>query len=253
MSALDALALATRILGGYCRTAEANLIRSDEGWLGRTIRQRPFLPIETTALNTALTIPGKEGPEHVIAVRYDEKGAAYPLGLALTFDLHTAAIYINSVLLALKTKPLNEAESRLVRQKWIEIYARAAFLSEFLRHAGTVVTTPGARNALNWRIGLTKEEAPPAALAQLQALNDAHKERLIALASRVLAKQHPAALAIAEALGNFAPVTLPGTITWREHEGMQVINDTWFPAQYAEEQRRKIILAQTEALSGRTT
>lgn len=253
MSALEALVRATHILAGYCRIAESNLLRSDKGWLGRTLQQKPFIAIETDALNTALTIPGKDGPEHLLAVRFDEKGSVYPLGLELTFDLHTAIIYVNGALLVLKTRPLKEDESRLVRRKWIEIYARAAFLSEFLRHAGTVVTTPGANYALNRRIGLVKEDAPPAAEKQLEALNDAHKQRLISLTARMASKTYPAALAIAEALGKFTPVTLPGTVTYREHEGMRVINDTWFSAEFAEKQMRKIALEQARAMTERTS
>jgi len=243
------LAQSTKFLADYCRLADLNLRRSDEGWLLRKIGREPFLPLDTTPMRDALTVRTSEGNQHVVVMRFEAGGGAAPLGLSLLYDMHSAILHANTILLTLAGRAPDEGEHRQLRGKWIRIYAVGAFLCELFRHAVTTIKDPQASVAFRHAIGAIPGPAEPAAQEALDAQNAAHRDRLLEAMLAASGLKNRSAADIASMLGEFAPVGLPGVMTWGDHAGAQYINDVWFPQKYAQPLLDRIAQEMAETLS----
>lgn len=237
--AARAFAAAAEIATSYGETAARNVASLAEGGY----RARILEPFEMGRMLGALNVKSAEGMEHYVLHSLSE-GKIDPVTLRLLWDIHR-----NMVLVEAGIGPhLPQAEAiHLCQCIEVDSHFLAAEYAHAVRiaHAGL-----GARVydvARNPDIFSPKTDKGDRHLAKLIRQ---HRIVVKRLGERLL-RAYSQSETVRDRVDTYIPVETPIWLTVKDHDGALVINDVWFPADFAKPLLDHLAVTQARAMRGR--
>jgi hypothetical protein len=237
--ASDVFTNASKALEAYSQTATANL-----GQLSiEPPDLRRLLKFDVQAVATALqSTDSGETLHHLLYAGVAGQQLA-PVSLNMLWAIHINVVYLDAMV-ALQKPPL--ARDELV-DRYRLVVADSELLAEVFAHVARV-SRAGLGGQVYDLLRSGKADNPDSVYAALLELCSLHRRNIQVIAAR-LRSAFANSGAVASVLAAFKPVDLPLWTAVKDHPGARVINNVWFPKEFADSLMQSLATEQAKAMA----
>jgi len=182
---------------------------------------------------------------HYVLYSADADRKLDPVSLKMLWSIHSNIVFVNA---SADPKSLPTGWSGL-KEHCESILADSRFLAEVFAYAATVCADGLGGEVVQFLRSADPPSGAPVAPARAALLQLAATHRAaVLLAATKLRSEFPDSTVIAERAKTFQPINFPVWTTVKDHAGARVINEVWFPKEFAEPLMKSLAEAQARAM-----
>jgi hypothetical protein len=240
----DAFLEASKAARAYSDVASANLKQFDLP----SGAPKALTKFDTSRMANALRGVGSGETVHYVLYAAGANRKLNPVSLQMLWSVHTNIVFVNA---AADLKSPSTQWSGL-KERCQSILVDSQLLAEVFAHAASVCVGGLGAEVLQLLqskepISLSDHPDNPARAALL-LLSQKHRTNVRLVVGK-LQSAFPDSKIITEHIGAFTPVDLPLWTNVKDHEGARVINDVWFPREFAEPLMKSLADEQAKAMN----
>ena len=160
-----------------------------------------------------------------------------PISLRMLWSIHSNIVFVNAA-----NSQVSSWDT--LKEKCLSILVESQLLAEVFRYAADVCS-----EGLGGQVIEALRSDAPLSLSpypKLLQLSTQHQVNVLRLSEK-LRSEYPNSKIVADNLAAFSAVDLPVWTAVKEHPGARVINDVWFPKQYAEPLLKALVEEQAKS------